>query len=275
VPALGEQTFRDVRADEARAARDEGHAPARPSRRRSRRRCDLLDERHAAVGEGTREQLRTAAGVVETEVVMTRVDVEAVAGAPVRREILGGVPVDPLDRGLQHVDERARLPDLVVPPGREAGLGDPDRAVEPAPVEHGLDGRDLVGPAAPDARPAAGERVHADDVEEAEDLALGDEVEPVRVGRRHAPEHRPLAALAGPVGRVDHHLRELLPRRVEPPVPVVQVVRLVPELDRVEEVAVGGDERVEEVGVVARPPGRRLHGRHDPERGRRVVEARQ
>ena len=273
--ALGEQALDEVRADEARAA---GHERARLARHASRGpggAHDLLDCADAALAPEAGEQLRPAVGAMEPEVVVPDVDVEAVAGRFPLVEVLGRVPVDARHGRLEGVEEHLQLSELVVAPGREADLGHPDLRLRGVVVENPADALDRPLPALPDGVPAAGERVQADRVDDLEDAVLAHDPEPVRVGRAHAAEHGLPAALAHPVGGLADHAGEELPAGVERPVPVVQVVRLVPELDVLEVLAVPGQQDVEEVRVVARPARRRLDPRRDRQRRRRVDGARQ
>jgi hypothetical protein len=273
VPVL-EQPVGEVRADEPGAAGDQRVPAVTPTRFPVVDACEQARLCRVALGKRAGKQLRLAVGVHEAEVVVARVDVEAVARAPRRIEILGGVPVDAPGRSGERVHERAQLRELVVPPGGEAGFGDPDVAVGAGLIERPVHGVELRLPSFPDRRPAAGETVDADDVDPAQPAERRDVAQPVHIRRRHAAEHRDLAAALHPVRGIAHHLGEGRPLRVQPPIPVVEVVRLVPELDLLEATAVLRDENVEKVRVVTQPTRRRRVGRDHGQRGRRVVHAR-
>jgi hypothetical protein len=225
--------------------------------------------------EDARGELRPAVLVRQPEVVVTRVDMEAVAGRSPLVEILGRIPVEPVCGSVEGIEEAAQLPDLVAVPGRVSDLGDPRLDAGRVAIEDLARAGDGVVPTLPAHRPAAGKRVQSHRVDDAEDPAITHQREPVRIDRAHTAEHDLLAALLRPMAGGADHLTEAIPRGIEHPVPVVEVIRLVPELDPREAVAVRRDELVDEVGEVARPPWRRLHGRHDSARRRRVMHARE
>ena len=160
-------------------------------------------------------------------------------------------------------------------PGREAGFGDPDLrrvALRPDRLAGGGNGRRPIPPGGFRV-PGAGEAVNADGVDVGHHPALAHQVQPVRIGRAGAAQHRLLAQPAHPVGGGADHRREHVPLEVELPVPVVEVVRLVPQLDPLEGAAVAADDEVEEVGVGLGIAGRRRGLGFDAQRRRRVGEA--
>ncbi|ODN68484.1 hypothetical protein A6302_04213 [Methylobrevis pamukkalensis] len=207
---------------------------------------------------------------------MALVEMVAFLHGHVGRDILPAVPVDAIDRHRQDVGEALDLADLVVPPGGMAGLGDPEPDLRRMAGEDFAGAGDLPLPADPAARfafPGSRKAVEADDVHDAEHAALTHEIQPLGVEGTRPAEHGAKAALAGPVSGGADHLAEGVPADIVAPVPVEQVVRLVPELDIGEMGAVAGQDHVDEVGIVAEP-ARRAGGGSCPRQGRgRVVDA--
>src|ERR671934_685360 len=80
----------------------------------------------AAAGPDAIEQLRRAVGVLQPKVrlplIAAAARVVGLGGGGVSR----GIPIGPLDRRLECVDERVKLTAFVVAPRGVAGLGDPD-----------------------------------------------------------------------------------------------------------------------------------------------------
>lgn len=221
------------------------------------------------------EELGSAVGLPQAEEVLALVQVIAVHRGERGIEVVHAVPVDPLRRGPQEVEEHLGLLELVVLPGGETRLRDPDLAgavplVEDLP-HHGY----VALPPLPGVVEDIRKTVDPHHVYVIHHPQLEHPAEPVPVDGTHPSEDRLLAALFGPVGRPPDHLAEGGPVRVQGPVPLAQVVRLVPELDVLEVLAERGDEEVDEIGVIL---GMARGGRGlglDPDGGGGVQHARE
>lgn len=113
--------------------------------------------------------------------VCTFVAMKAVERLVFWRQVLQRVPVDPFRGGLGQVNHRLQLPELIVPPGGVAGLGDPDGLAGAVVLDHLLDPGNVVVPALPDRLPGAGKPMHPDDIDVFERASFEHQIEPVGV----------------------------------------------------------------------------------------------
>src|SRR5690625_310684 len=168
--------------------------------------------------------------------------------SPIRFQIASRIPINPLDRRLHSLSEMDQLIEFVVAPGRVTGFGDPDFAGEIVTIENGLDAAYFFAPIGPIEFPRAGKTVDAEDVDLIENAPPRHQVHPVWIGWAETTENRFLSAVFGPMGGHPDHFAKNLPLRIEPPIPIDQPVRLVPEFDLIEEMSVTADGDIEKIG---------------------------
>src|SRR5690606_29796077 len=184
--------------------------------------------------------------------VVTLVEMKAVLARLRRVQVLQPVPVDATDRGFRHLEEGVDLACFVIAPGGVSALRDPDLRLQAVVVENGaslVDESYPSRPSCPRGIPRSRKSMEADHVHLMQNAALRHSGEPVRVEGAHAAKDGAPSATTDPMAGHDHHIREDSPVRVEPPVPIVEVVRLVPELDMREMTAIAGEHHVEEIGI--------------------------
>ncbi|MCW0416429.1 hypothetical protein NB689_002183 [Xanthomonas sacchari] len=162
-----------------------------------------------------------------------------------------------------------------MPPGRIPGLAEPDLRLQTVRGQHRADVAEHLRPRPAAEIPGAGKAVHADRVDVRQRPTLRHQRQPVRIGRAHAAEQGLLAQLVRPVRGLADHLGEALPVVVQVPVPVVEVVRLVPQFDPLEAGAEATHHLVDEIGEGLAVARRRRRARLQPQRWRGVAEARQ
>jgi hypothetical protein len=190
--ALRQQRVGEVRADEARAPGDQdGIGRPRAAGAGDR---DLAAHRlRPAFAQQAGEQLLAAVHVAQAHEVVADVELAALLHGRVARQVGERVPVEPLGRRIERVEEAAGLLDLVVAPGRVARFGDPDLDAGAVAVEQGAGLGDVVLPAAPGAGlavPGAGKAVDRDGGDLLEHPALAHQLQPVEVERARARRAR-------------------------------------------------------------------------------------
>src|SRR5215212_9042490 len=91
--------------------------------------------------------------------------------------------------------------------------------------------------------------MNSDGVDIGHDTGVEYQPKPIRIEWSHSSQERLLAAVPCPVGCTPNHLTENLPPGIQCPIPVTEVIRLVPEFDPLEVLSVSRDDHIQEVGV--------------------------
>lgn len=238
-----------IATDEAAAAGDDDRA-RRPQRRG---RGETRHPRKPAIAQQARQQLWLPVGGYGAHVIVARVEPKPLLRRDVGGQIAPSVPVHPVRQGAHGAGEAARLLHLVPAPRGIAGFGDPDLSLRVPAVEDRAHLAEMHVPAAPGrllAVPCARKAMKTDRVHQGEQAAFAHQVHPVGIEGRGAAQHRLPAAFAHPMGGAAHHFAEQAEVAVLAPVPIQQVVGLVPQLDMGEVPAMPGQHHVDEIGVV-------------------------
>ncbi len=182
--------------------------------------------------------------------VVALIGVEAVHGGERGVEVVKGIPVDAGHGHAKHIHQGLELPVFIMPPGGEAGFGDPDFGLRAGALDLLADLLQVSFPALPGVFEGVGKAVKADDVNVLHDAALEHQAQPVGIHRAEAAEHGAPSPAARPVGGPAEHVAEGEPLAIQGPVPFPEVVGLVPELDVLEMLAEEGEHKVYEVGII-------------------------
>ena len=131
-------------------------------------------------------------------------------------------------------------------------------------------------PAAPASRiavPGPRKAVKAHRRKQFEKTPLAHEVEPSWIERAGAAQDRLPAPVTHPVSGTGNHLAEQEVVGIGAPVPVEQIVGLVPELDFGEMLAIAGEHMIDEIGIILEHTWRAGGLAGARERGRGIVDA--
>src|SRR5690349_42626 len=161
--------------------------------------------------------------------VMPLIHMEAILGRQIRVQIARCIPIQAGHRSVQRVNKGPELLMLVVLPGGKTGFGDPDFCVLSGFSQQPFYFDDLIAPAPPVELPRARKAVQPDNIDRVHHSSIAHQSEPVQVRRTHSRQDRLLPQSAGCACGRPCHFAVDAPFRIESPVPIIKIVRLIPE----------------------------------------------